>query len=44
MAKFAALYPDVIADVGFDDKRVHLIEDGYDLVVRIGILDVSSLE
>ena len=43
MAKFAALYPDVILDVDFDDKRVHLIEEGYDLVVRIGILEDSGL-
>ena len=37
------LYPDVLVDVDFDDKRVHLIEAGYDLVVRIGILENSSL-
>lgn len=43
MARFASLYPDVIVDVDFDDKRVHLIEDGYDLVVRIGILEDSGL-
>ena len=43
MAKFAAAYPDVIVDVDFDDKRVHLIEEGYDLVVRIGILEDSGL-
>lgn len=43
MAKFAAAYPDVVVDVDFDDKRVHLIEDGYDLVVRIGILEDSGL-
>lgn len=43
MARFAALYPDVIVDVDFDDKRVHLIEEGYDLVVRIGILEDSGL-
>ncbi len=43
MAKFAAAYPDVIIDVDFDDKRVHLIEEGYDLVVRIGILEDSGL-
>ena len=43
MAKFAAAYPDVIIDVDFDDKRVHLIEEGYDLVIRIGILEDSGL-
>lgn len=43
MAKFAAAYPDVIVDVDFDDKRVHLIEEGYDLVIRIGTLEDSGL-
>lgn len=43
MAKFAAAYPDVIVDVDFDDKRVHLIEEGYDLIIRIGILEDSGL-
>lgn len=43
MAKFAATYPDVIVDVDFDDKRVHLIEEGHDLAVRIGILEDSGL-
>lgn len=43
MAEFAAAYPDVIVDVDFDDKRVHLIEEGYDLVIRIGALEDSGL-
>ena len=43
MAEYAAAYPDVIVDVDFDDKRVHLIEEGYDLIVRIGILEDSGL-
>ena len=43
IAAFAARYPDVIVDVDFDDKRVHLIEEGYDLVVRIGALEDSGL-
>ncbi|MGC6411210.1 MAG: LysR family transcriptional regulator [Candidatus Puniceispirillaceae bacterium] len=43
IAAFAARYPDVIVDADFDDKRVHLIEEGYDLVVRIGALEDSGL-
>ena len=43
LAVFASRYPDVIVDVDFDDKRVHLIEEGYDLVVRIGVLEDSGL-
>ena len=36
IAEFALLYPDVVVDVEFDDKRVHLVEEGYDLIIRIG--------
>ena len=43
IADYAATYPDVVIDVDFDDKRVHLVEDGYDLVVRIGVLEDSGL-
>ena len=43
LATYAARYPEVIVDVDFDDKRVHLIEEGYDLVVRIGVLEDSGL-
>ena len=43
IAIYARQYPDVIVDVDFDDRRVHLVEDGYDLVVRIGVLEDSGL-
>jgi DNA-binding transcriptional LysR family regulator len=43
IAEYARLYPDVILDIDFDDKRVHLIEEGYDLVIRIGALEDSGL-
>ena len=43
IAEYARLYPDVILDVEFNDKRVHLIEEGYDLVIRIGALEDSGL-
>ena len=43
IARYAALYPDVTVDVDFDDKRVHLIEEGYDVIVRIGALEDSGL-
>ena len=43
IADYAAAYPDVIVEVDFDDKRVHLYEEGYDLVVQIGVLEDSGL-
>jgi len=43
IAVYAKQYPEVVVDVDFDDRRVHLVEDGYDLVVRIGVLEDSGL-
>lgn len=43
IAEFATLYPDVTLDVQFDDKLVSLTEDGFDLVIRIGALEDSSM-
>ena len=43
IADYARLYPDVIVDAEFNDKRVHLVDEGYDLVVRIGALEDSGL-
>ena len=43
IAEYARLYPNVIVDVEFNDKRVHLVEEGFDLVIRIGALEDSGL-
>ena len=43
IAKFGKIYPDVTLEVEFDDKKVHLIEEGYDLIIRIGALESSTL-
>jgi len=43
IAEFARIYPEVIVDVEFNDKRVHLVEEGFDLVIRIGTLEDSGL-
>ncbi len=43
IAGFAKKYPDVYVDVNFDDRNVDVIAEGYDVVVRIGVLKDSSL-
>ena len=43
IAEYANLYPKVVVDLDFNDKRVHLIEEGYDLVIRIEALKASGL-
>lgn len=34
-ADFMARYPDVVVDMSFDDRQVDLIEEGFDIAVRI---------
>lgn len=41
--RFAAAYPDIQLDVGYTDRAVSLVEEGYDLAVRVGMPDDSSL-
>ncbi|GAC1549164.1 MAG: LysR family transcriptional regulator [Beijerinckiaceae bacterium] len=43
LAAFQERYPRIAIDVGFSDRFVDLIEDGFDLAVRIGVLKDSSL-
>lgn len=43
IAAFAAEYPDVQLHVDFDDRHVDVIGEGYDVAVRIGALQNSSL-
>lgn len=40
---FAATYPDVSLDVSSTDRMVNLVEEGFDVAVRIGQLSDSSL-
>lgn len=40
---FAAAYPDIRLDVGLTDRRVSLVDEGYDLAVRIGVPADSRL-
>jgi DNA-binding transcriptional LysR family regulator len=43
LADFAALYPRVELDVAFEDNLVDLVGGGFDLAVRMGALEDSSL-
>lgn len=43
LAEFAKLYPEVTLDISFDDRIVNIAEEGFDLVVRIGNLEDSSM-
>ncbi|MGJ4909890.1 LysR family transcriptional regulator [Bradyrhizobium sp. HKCCYLS2033] len=43
LAGFAALYPGVSVELGLNDRLVDLIEEGWDLAIRIGTLKDSSL-
>jgi len=43
IAQFAKRYPEVKVEADFDDRWVDVIAEGYDVVVRVGVLDDSSL-
>lgn len=43
LADFAALHPTIQLDICFEDRKVDLISEGYDLSVRVGNLPDSSL-
>lgn len=41
--KFNEMYPDVEFNIDFNDGRIDLIEEGFDMAIRIGQLEDSSL-
>jgi len=43
IAEFARAYPEVEMEVDFDDRWVDVVGEGFDVVIRIGVLEDSSL-
>ena len=43
LPKFIELHPNLHVEIEFEDKRVDLVAEGYDLVLRIGYMQDSSL-
>lgn len=43
ISSYMARYPKVRVDVLLADRRVHLVEEGFDLAIRIGEVDDASL-
>lgn len=40
---FMTRYPELSVDMDFSDRRVDILEEGYDIAIRIGTLEDSSL-
>ncbi len=43
IADFLMKYPEVRVEASFTERRVDLVDEGFDLAIRIGVLDDSSL-
>lgn len=43
LSGFARKYPELCMDVSMDDRMADVIADGYDVVIRIGVMHDSSL-
>ncbi len=43
MGEFLQTYPDITVELDLNNRRVDLISEGFDLVIRVGDLDDSSL-
>ncbi len=43
IAGYQNRYPDVNIDINYQDRKVNLVEDGFDIAIRIGALPDSSM-
>ncbi len=43
IAAYLQTYPEIQIDIHYQDNKVNLIDEGYDLAIRIGALDDSNL-
>lgn len=43
LAKFQVLYPEIVIDLDLSTRKVSLVDEGFDLGIRIGTLDDSSM-
>ncbi len=43
LAEFAKKYQEVTLDISFDDRVINIVEEGFDIAIRIGTLQDSSL-
>lgn len=43
LREFLSTYPGIELEIGLDDRKVDLVEGGYDLAIRTGVLEDSGL-
>ena len=43
ISRYSAAYPEVTVEITLDDRRIDILEEAYDLAIRIGELEDSSL-
>jgi DNA-binding transcriptional LysR family regulator len=44
LREFQASFPDITIDIQLDDMKVDVVEEGFDVVLRLGDLEVSNLQ
>lgn len=43
LGRFAARYPDIVLEVSFTDRVVNVVDEGFDMAIRVGRTEDSSL-